>query len=51
MVKEELENLREQINLMIVSENINFNDLLIASRKLDVLIVKFMSKQKMMKSK
>lgn len=51
MVKEELENLREQINIMMVSEKINSDALLGASRELDTLIIKFMNIQEVIKNK
>jgi Ni2+-binding GTPase involved in maturation of urease and hydrogenase len=46
MLKENLEILREQINIMIISEDISDENLLKVSQELDILIIEFMRKQK-----
>ena len=44
MLKEEIENLREKINCIIVTEGIKSTDLLKASQEMDILIVEYLRK-------
>jgi hypothetical protein len=41
MYKSELENLREKLNSMLISEEYSYKEILKISQKLDVLIVRY----------
>lgn len=42
MLLQEIENLKAQLNMMIASEDSNYDEILNISQKLDVLIVKYL---------
>lgn len=42
MITKEIENLREQLNAMLDSEEYAYNEILLVSQKLDTLIVKYL---------
>lgn len=42
MIKEKIEELRERLNVMFTSDNIDYHETLMVSQELDVLIVEYL---------